>query len=44
MWLVDGRPRVVYRFEISGEQITGIDLIADETRLREVDLVILDAP
>jgi RNA polymerase sigma-70 factor (ECF subfamily) len=43
VWLVDGRPRVVYRFQTSGEQITGIDLIADQTRLHELDLVIVGA-
>jgi RNA polymerase sigma-70 factor (ECF subfamily) len=40
VWVVDGRPRVVYRFMVSGERITAIDLIADPARLRQLDLVI----
>ena len=42
VWIVDGQPRVVYRFTTSDETITGIELIADPARLRELDLVILD--
>jgi hypothetical protein len=40
VWLLGGQLRVVYRFTISGEKITGIDLIADPARLRRLDLVI----
>ena len=40
VWIVGGQPRVVYRFTTSGEKITGIELIADPARLRELDLVI----
>ena len=40
VWMVDGQPRVVYSFTVSGEKITAIDLIADPARLRRVDLVI----
>jgi RNA polymerase sigma factor (sigma-70 family) len=40
VWIVGGQPRVVYRFTTSGDKITGIDLIADRARLRELDLVI----
>jgi RNA polymerase sigma-70 factor (ECF subfamily) len=40
VWIVDGQLRVVYRFTTSGERITGIELIADPERLRELDLVI----
>ena len=42
VWIVDGRPRVVYRFTTSGERIAAIDLIADPARLGRLDLVILD--
>ena len=42
VWIVDEQPRVVYRFTTSDETITGIELIADPARLRELDLVILD--
>jgi RNA polymerase sigma factor (sigma-70 family) len=42
VWVVRGQPRVVYRFTTRGERITGIDLIADQARLRELDLVVLD--
>jgi hypothetical protein len=40
VWLVDGQPRVVYAFTVSGEKIASIDLIADPGRLRALDLVI----
>ena len=42
MWIAGGQLRVVYRFTTSDERITGIDLIADPERLRELDLVIAD--
>jgi RNA polymerase sigma-70 factor (ECF subfamily) len=42
VWLVGGRPRVVYAFTVGDERITGIELIADSTRLDDLDLVILD--
>jgi len=42
VWLVGGRPRVVYAFTVGDEQITGIELIADSTRLNDLDLVVLD--
>jgi RNA polymerase sigma factor (sigma-70 family) len=41
VWVVDGRPRVVYRFTTSEGSITAIELIADPARLSELDLVIL---
>jgi RNA polymerase sigma-70 factor (ECF subfamily) len=41
VWMVGGRPRVVYRFTTRGEQITAIDLIGDAARLSALDLVIL---
>jgi RNA polymerase sigma-70 factor (ECF subfamily) len=41
VWMVAGRPRVVYRFTTRGEQITAIDLIGDAARLSALDLVIL---
>lgn len=37
---MDGQLRVVYRFTVSDESITGIELIADPARLAELDLVI----
>ena len=42
VWLVGGRPRVVYGFTVGDERITGIELIADPTRLDDLDLVVLD--
>jgi RNA polymerase sigma factor (sigma-70 family) len=41
VWLVGGRPRVVYAFTVGDEQITGIELIADSKRLDDLDLVVL---
>ena len=43
VWLVGGRPRVVYGFTTSDERITGIELIADPERLAKLDLVILES-
>ncbi len=42
VWMPGGRLRVVWAFTTDGERITGIDLIADPNRLRELDLVVLD--
>jgi RNA polymerase sigma factor (sigma-70 family) len=42
VWIPAGQLRVVYRFTISGEKITAIDLIADPEHLRRLDLVILN--
>ncbi|HEY6277919.1 MAG TPA: sigma-70 family RNA polymerase sigma factor [Streptosporangiaceae bacterium] len=41
VWTVHGRPRVVFAFTLAGERITGIEMIADPDRLRELDLVVL---
>ena len=41
VWLVGGRPRVVYRFTTRGERIAGIELIADPDRLAGLDLEVL---
>jgi hypothetical protein len=40
VWLVDGRPKVVYRFTAGDERITAIELIADPERLRALDLAL----
>lgn len=37
-----GRPRVVFGFTVTREKIVAIDLLADPTRLRQLDLAILD--
>jgi RNA polymerase sigma factor (sigma-70 family) len=42
VWMPGGRLRVIWDFTTSGDRITGIDLIADPERIRELDLVILD--
>jgi RNA polymerase sigma factor (sigma-70 family) len=41
MWVVDGRPRVVFGFTITDEKIVGIDLISDPTTLQGLDLELL---
>jgi RNA polymerase sigma factor (sigma-70 family) len=43
VWMPGGRPRVVWAFTTSANRITGIELIADPDRLRELDLVIDEA-
>jgi len=40
VWMPAGQLRVVVSFTTSGDKITGIDLIADPERLRQLDLVI----
>jgi RNA polymerase sigma factor (sigma-70 family) len=41
VWAPDGPPRVVVGFTITRGKIVEIDLIADPTRLRELDLAVL---
>jgi RNA polymerase sigma-70 factor (ECF subfamily) len=41
VWLVAGRPRVVYRFTTRAQTIAGIELIADPDRLAGLDLEVL---
>jgi RNA polymerase sigma factor (sigma-70 family) len=38
VWMVDARPRVVFRFTIAGDTITAIDLVADPSTLAALDL------
>jgi RNA polymerase sigma factor (sigma-70 family) len=38
-WVQDGDPRVIFRFTVGADAITGIELIADQDRLRQLDLV-----
>jgi RNA polymerase sigma-70 factor (ECF subfamily) len=42
VWVVDDRPRVVYRFATSGDRITEIELIGDAEAIAELDLVIAE--
>ena len=39
VWAPGGRPRVVFSFSIKGGKIVEIDVLADPTRLRRLDLV-----
>ena len=43
VWAPGGQPRVVFALTIAGGKIVAIDLLADPERLRELDLVLLDA-
>ncbi|SRR5579884_2255758 len=38
VWAPGGQPRAVFLLAISGERITGIDLIADPERIRELEI------
>jgi len=38
VWIQNGKPRVVFVFEIGDAGITGVELIADPERLREIKL------
>ncbi|MEA2516131.1 MAG: hypothetical protein QOJ59_5620 [Thermomicrobiales bacterium] len=42
VWAPGGRPRVVFGFAIARGKIVAIDLLADPTRLSQIDLVVLD--
>ena len=42
VWAPGGRPRVVVSFTFARGRIAAIDLVADEERLGELDLVLLD--
>jgi RNA polymerase sigma-70 factor (ECF subfamily) len=37
-----GRPRFAFSFEITGERIVGIEIVADPSRLRELGVTVLD--
>jgi RNA polymerase sigma-70 factor (ECF subfamily) len=37
-----GRPRFAFSFEITGERIVGIEILADPARLRELGVTVLD--
>lgn len=41
VWAPGGRPRVVFSFTITHGKITGIGMLADPERLRQLDLVVL---
>jgi RNA polymerase sigma-70 factor (ECF subfamily) len=38
VWSVDGRPRVVFRFRVVGDKVTGIELLMDPATIRQLDL------
>ncbi|MBI4421080.1 MAG: sigma-70 family RNA polymerase sigma factor [Gemmatimonadetes bacterium] len=42
VWAVGGEPRVVFGFTMAGGKIVAIDMVADRSRLRQMDLVVLD--
>jgi len=41
VWAPGGRPRVVFRFTITGDRIVGIELVADPDQIGRLDLQIL---
>ena len=38
VWSPGGQPRVVFTFEVSGERITAVELIANREKLQELEL------
>jgi RNA polymerase sigma factor (sigma-70 family) len=42
VWAPNGRPRVVFAFTVARGKIVGIDLLADQERIRQLELVVLD--
>jgi RNA polymerase sigma-70 factor (ECF subfamily) len=43
VWTSRGRPRVAFEFDIRDDRIVTITIVGDPTRLRSLDLVLLDA-
>jgi len=44
VWAVNGRPRVVFRFTVSGGLVTGIEMVGDPDELGRLDLELLEDP
>jgi RNA polymerase sigma factor (sigma-70 family) len=42
VWSQGGQPRVVFGFTLTGERITGIEMLGDPDRLRQIDVAMLD--
>lgn len=42
VWALNARPKVVFAFSFKGEQICGIEMLAEPDRLAELDVVVLD--
>jgi RNA polymerase sigma-70 factor (ECF subfamily) len=42
-WMAGGKPRVVFEFAVRNERIVRIDLLADEVRLAEMDVELVEA-
>jgi len=42
VWAAGGQPRVVFSFTVDGNNITGIELLANSSTLDELDLILLD--
>src|SRR5690349_4064483 len=42
VWASGGRPRMLFRFEVDGDRITGIEMVADEEYLAELEVEYLD--
>jgi RNA polymerase sigma factor (sigma-70 family) len=44
VWAVNGKPRVVFRFAVTGDLVSGIEMIADAATLDVLDLELLEPP
>jgi RNA polymerase sigma factor (sigma-70 family) len=44
VWAVNGRPRVVFRFTVSGGLVTGIEMVGDPDALDRLTLDVLEGP
>jgi RNA polymerase sigma factor (sigma-70 family) len=42
-WATGGRPRIVFDFTVTDGRITGIEILADPERIRQLDVTLLDA-
>jgi RNA polymerase sigma-70 factor (ECF subfamily) len=40
VWAPDGQPRVVFHFTFADGKISGIELVADQERIRDLDLIL----
>jgi RNA polymerase sigma-70 factor (ECF subfamily) len=43
VWMPGGELRVLFRFEVGGHKIVGVDMVANPADLHEIDLVVTDA-
>jgi RNA polymerase sigma-70 factor (ECF subfamily) len=41
VWTLHGEPQVAFRFTVEGDHVTGIEMVADRTRLAAMEIYYL---